>query len=242
MQNFGRAIQSGIDRSIAALPILARQQLNTKARQKLHSTLGTYMDAIQTSISDYVFVVEIDKDSWMANAIEVGVSGFDMKKGLLNSDKAKTNSEGKKYIRIPMGKATNRKADTMGTEKAQEYQKLIEHVMRKPKFGNSKLKHSSDGTVIETQRLITDEPKLQGFVRFRKLESAKKFYSGKTQGIAFQHVMFRTVSENPSKTGAVWEHPGIKPAHLLKGLERDLPMIFETLLDTNIQQELRDLL
>ena len=82
------------------------------------------------------------------------------------------------------------------------------------------------------------EAYLQGFYRFRKLDSAKTFYSGKTQGIAFQYVMFRTVSENPSKTGATWEHPGLKAAHILRDIEREMPQIFERLLDTNIQAEL----
>ena len=242
VRKFGMAIQNGLEKSAAALPIVVRQQITTKAKTKLHSTLEPYLDGIQTDIENMVFIVDIDKDNWLANALEVGVSPFDMKNGLLNSPKAKTGKSGKKYIHVPIMKDAKRKADTMGTEKSQEYQRLIEHVMRKPKYGASTLKHQSDGTVIETQKVITDEPKLQGFYRFRKLDSAKRFFSGKTQGIPFQHVMFRTVSENGSKTGADWSHPGIKALNIFKEIERELPQIFEKLLDSAIQAELRNLL
>lgn len=236
---FGAAIQSGLERSVAAFPILAQQQINAKAKNKLHSTYENYMDAVNINYEGHVLIIELDKNNWLANATESGASGFDIKKGLLNSPKAKTGKDGQKYISVPMQKDKNRSSASMGTEKGQEYQRLIEHVMRKPKFGLSNLQQGADGTVVESQKLITDEPKLQGFYRFRKLDSAKQFYSGKTQGIPFQHVMFRMVSEKGSKTGATWEHPGIKPAGIFRELERELPGIFETLLDTNIQNALK---
>lgn len=242
VKNFGMALQNGLEKSMSALPIITRQQIAAKAKNKFHSTLDTYLDGVQTHYEGMVFVVEIDKSNWLANALEVGISPFDMKQGLLNSPKAKTNKKGKKYISVPIAKDAKRKAGTMGTEKAQEYQRLIEHVMRKPKFGASTLKHQADGKVVEMQKLMTDEPKLQGFYRFRKLDSAKQFYSGKTGGVPFQHVMFRTVSESGSKTGATWEHPGLQPAGIFKSIEQELPRIFETLLDSAVQAELQALM
>lgn len=239
MLKFSQAIEAGVEKTIASLPIIARQQINSKARNKFHSTLETYMDAVQTKFDQNFFIIELEKDNWLANALEVGKSPYDMKNGLLNSPKAKMGKDGKRFIHIPIQKDAKRKSHTMGTEKAQEYQRLIEHVMRKPKYGASSVQHKADGTVIESQKLMTSEPKLQGMYRFRKLDSARTLFGGKTQGIPFQHVMFRTVSENPSKTGATWEHPGFSGANIFKAVERELPLIFETLLDQNIQSELQ---
>lgn len=241
IQNFGRAIQNGLEKSIQMLPILTRQHMETVAKRKLHSTLEPFMEGVSMYAENYVFVVELEKDNWLANAVEMGISGFDMKKGLLSSPKARIGKQGQRYLRVPMTKDPNRSAETMGTEKSQEYQKLIQHVMRKPKFSSSQIKSQHDGSVIEMQKLITDEPKLQGYYRGRKFSSASDFFSGNKKGKNFQHVMFRVVSEFPSKTGATWEHPGIKPANIFKDVERDLPQLFETLLDGSIQSELQSL-
>jgi hypothetical protein len=240
MQQFGQAIQTGLEQTISALPALTKQQIAVKARNKLHSTLDEYLDAVKMNVIDDIFIVELDKESWIANAVELGVSGFDMKKGMFNSPKAKISKEGFKYVHIPMSKDPKREASTHGTDKSQYYQRILDHVMRKPKFNRHQVKSNMDGSVTEIQKLITDEPEMQGLYRSRKFTSADKFHAGKG-GSKFQYVLLRTVSEKNSAEGK-FVHPGITAANIFKDLERDIHMIFETLLDKNIQENLRDIL
>ena len=237
LQGFARAIQTGLEQSISALPALTKQQISVKARNKLHSSLEEYLDSVKISFSDYIFIVELDKESWLANAVETGVDGFEMTKGFFNSPKAKMSKDGFKYLRIPMSVDPKRKADTMGTEKAQYYQRMIDHALRKPKFQQHSVSADMKGGILEVQKLITDTPEAQGLLRARKFKSADD-YNTKKGGSKFQYMLLRTVSEKGSLTGAKWSHPGIEPANIFKELERDLPDIFERLLDENIKREL----
>lgn len=238
MQAYGKAIQDGLEQTIQVLPAIARQQITAKAKGRLNSSLEEYLAAINTSYQDYVFVMELDKDSWLANAVEIGVDGFDMTRGFFNSPKAKMSKEGFKYLHIPIDVDKNKSADSANTAKAQEYQRLIQQVLRKPKFNNSSVSAKADGSVIEIQKLETDVPEMQGMYRSRKFRTADDFHS-KKRGSNFQYMLLRTVSEKGSKTGARFQHPGIEPANLFKQLERDLPELFETMLDDNIRENLK---
>lgn len=239
---FGQALENGLNTTLQVLPVYTKQQIHMKAKRKLKTTLDTYMDGVETKFEDMIFIVGMDKDNWLANALEVGVSPFDMKQGLLNSPHAKRNKQGQKYIRVPIQKEKDRQPSTLGTQKQQEYQRLINTVMNKPKFGNKQYKISETGSVTETQKIINNVPELQGFYRFRQFEDMKAPFSSKSKGVPYQYVLFRTVSEKRSKTGATWEHPGLKALNIYKELEQELPKIFETLLEQNIQQELAAML
>lgn len=239
MRQLKDALQVGLDKTVATFPIIVRQQIEQKAKRKLKTSLHEYLDNVNVGYDGMVLIIDINRDSWLANAVELGVSAFDIKKGMFESPKAKVGKKGQKYMHIPMQKDVHLKPEDMGTEKSQEYQRIIQHVMQKPKFGASKNKMQHDGSILQTQKLITDEPMLQGFYRFRKLQSAEQLHGNKSKGVPFQHVMFRTVSESPSKTGAEWNHPGINPAHILKSLEPELPDLFNSLLYGNLNEEIK---
>jgi len=238
LKAYVNAITAGVDRSIHMLPIIARQKIAAKAKGKLNSTYDNYMNAVSSKIHDNILIIEIDKDNWLANATESGMSAYDMKEGLLNGKNAKISKKGHRYASVPMGKNKNTEPSRMGTPKQEEYQRIIQKVMNKPKYGKQRLKHNQDGSLTESQQVVSNE--IKGLYRIRKHKSAKDFFSGNSKG-KYGLVMFRTVSENGSLTGATWEHPGIKPANILKQLEKELPEIFEVLLETNIEAELKGL-
>lgn len=229
------AINNGVNNAMVALPVIANQTIKAKAKQKLGSTYDNYMNSIKQSMSETIFVIEIDEENWLANAVEAGADSFGMKEGLLNSRNAKINKEGFKYARVPIGK---KEGANPGTEKGKEYQKLVDFVMNKPKFGTKTYKLNQDGSVIESQKVETDESVLQGLYRFRVHDSPADAYSSGSNASSYSLVLFRTVSEGGSKTGATWEHPGIKPAHIMRDVERELPTIFEALLDESISKEI----
>jgi len=233
------ALSAGVERTAELVPIVVRQKMAAKAKLKLNSTYQNYMNALSSKMEGYILVIEIDQKNWLANATESGIDKFNMKEGLLNSKSAKISKKGHRYARIPIGKDPNRAEGSHGTEKANEYQKLINHVMKKPKFGGSSLKMMQDGSLLESQKLITDQPKAKGLVRFRVHQSAQSFHSGKSRG-KFGYALFRTVSENGSMTGATWDHPGIKASNILRDIGSAIPEIIETLLETNIEIELTE--
>ena len=230
-----QAVQSGLDKFQSMLPLLVKQEIKSQAKRKLNATFDQYMDSVKIKYSNFLLVVELDREDWLSNAVESGTGSFDLKNMLQTSKKTKTSKLGYKYMRIPMGKQKNGKP---GTDKGKEFQDKINQVLMKPKYGISKLKNLMSGQVVESQKILSDDPSLQGFYRTRVFESAQEFHSGKkpTWGL----VLFRTISENPaSKTGAKWIHPGIKPVHILRSTERWLDQSIPNLLNSFIEAEVK---
>lgn len=238
VQAYLQAIGDGLEKFTISVPYYVRQQINLEARRKLDSTAQHYKDAVSVRVVDSVLVVELDKDDWLANAVESGVGQFDMKKGLLASQKARRGKSGYKYIRIPMEKK-KKAIDGTKSDKSEDFQAKINQVLMKPKVGLSKFKIMMDGKVAESQKITTDDPALQGFYRTRMHENAQAAYSKKSKG-TWQYVLFRTISENPkSKTGATWQHPGIKPVNIMRSTEAWIEQSLPALLDSFIETEVK---
>lgn len=237
LKNYGKALEDGIQKFADSLPVFTKQQIRRKARTRLNSTFDEYMSATSVKMRNYVLLVEIDKDSWIANAVESGIGQFDMKPGFFNSPKAKTSKKGYRYMHIPIGVEKGGKGSS--TESGQEFQKKINEVLMKPKYGIKKLKLLMNGAVQETQEVLTPDPLLKGLYRSRQYESSEDYHSG-TKRPKWEFILFRTVSENPESKGK-WQHPGIKPVHILKDTERWLQGNVETLLNGFIEAEMETL-
>src|SRR5690349_12278179 len=85
--NYVAAMRRGLDKFANMLPILTEQHMSKIADDKLNSTRDTFMDAVKVSMNNYVLVVELDKDNWLANAVESGADPFNMKETHLNGEK-----------------------------------------------------------------------------------------------------------------------------------------------------------
>lgn len=235
LNNYLQALQAGVNKFVSALPLYTKQHIAQEAKRKLHTTREAYLDAVNVRMDNYILVVELDKDSWIANAVETGADAFNMKKGLVNSSKAKVSKKGHRYLRVPINKDKNAPG---GTDKSQEYHAKLNEILLKPKFGLKTLKQQIDGSVVETQKILTNDKAMGGLYRTRSHKSAEAFHSGKSKP-TWQYIMFRTVSENPiSKTGAKWDHPGIKPVHIFRSTEQWLNNTIDSLLDSFIKSEL----
>ena len=231
LQQYTQGVSNGINNFLKSYPVLVNQQLQTIANKKLQSSKQEYIDNTDVYYDkDYVLVVEVNKDSWLANAVESGASAFDIKTGLLNSDKAKLSSKMFKYIRVPMQKNLSWES---GTAKGQEYQDHIKKALESPMFMLSNWKQQASGEVMEYQKLVTDDPLLSGFYRTR---TYKSFEETKTKKPQWGYVMFRTVSERSDPNS--WQHPGIEKKEILKDLERWMHQSVDILLENFIQSEL----
>jgi len=91
------ALDSAVNKFINAAPLLVQQHINSLAKNKLNTTYDAYMSAVSSKMSGSVLVVELDKDNWLANAVESGASAFDMK-CIVSKDSKVYTSEGKKPI------------------------------------------------------------------------------------------------------------------------------------------------
>lgn len=230
---FADALETGVDKFTRAVPVYTQQQLKVEARKRLNSTAQHYIDHTKVSMKDYVLVVTLDKDDWLTKALENGTGAFSMKDMLARSPKAKISKDGFRYMSIPMGKTKDAKS---GTEKGQEFQKRINDALQQPKYGIRKLKTLMTGQVVETQQVLTTDPMLRGFYRTRMFEDAGAYHTAK--GRQWQHVLFRTMSENPASLSQ-WEHPGIKPANILRAVDRWLDQNLEPLLESFLEAEVR---
>lgn len=236
MENYVDAIQSGVEKFSDMLPLLVNSQIQKEANKKLDTTKSNYLNSLNIKVENSVLIVEIDKDNWLANAVESGISPFNMKDGHLKSPKAKIGKSGYRYMRIPIGKKESPVKDHL-SEISQEYQRRINEVLsNKPKFSLSKTTVKPTGQVYESQKLMTTDPMLQGFYRTRVHESVEAVYSGKSKP-KWEFVMFRTMSENPLSRSK-WDHPGIQGNYILKSTERWLINSIDDIVDEFIKAEI----
>ena len=235
LEEYTKALKTGIDTFTQALPVFTQKQIETEARRQLNSTRDNFLSAVTAKVDNYVLVVELDPDNWLANAVENGISGFDMREGLLNGKNAKISKKGFRYASIPMDKDPNR--DPSGSPEAQDIQSRIQEVLLKPKYDRMKVTMNTDGTMYQSQKVVHDDAKVQGLYRTRKFDSPSEFHSGKKPN--WQFVMFRTISDNPlSASAGGWQHPGIKPANIFRKTERWLYDAIDPMLEGFIKSEL----
>lgn len=234
MNNYAEALNRGVDKFIRAVPIYTKQQLKAETNKRLNSTADHFLDHAKVKMSNYILIVELDQDDWLTMALESGIGAFDMKAKMLASAKSKVSKKGYRYRVIPLGKQKG--ADGGSTEKGQEFQKKINEVLDKPKFGIKKLKTLMTGAIQESQQILTDDPMVKGLYRTRKFESAAAYHGGKSKP-RWDHVMFRVMSENPEARGQ-WIHPGIKPANILRAVDTWLGQNLEPLLESFLDAEI----
>jgi len=234
IQNYATAIQSGFEKFVQSSPFFAKQHIERQARKKLNSTRDQYLEAVKTKLVDNCLIIELDPDSWIANAVESGADAFNMKKGMLKSGKAKMSKAGYRYMVVPIGK----KKDAPGgkTEKSQDFQQRVNQALGNNKLGLKRLKAMVSGQIVESQQVMSDDPGLGGLYRFRTFESAEAYHSGKKP--QWQHVLFRVISENPLAKGK-WDHPGIQPVHIFRDTERFLMQNLPTMLDGFLEAEVK---
>jgi hypothetical protein len=232
-ERYASAIQRGFDKFVASYPVILQQQLKSIATRKLHTTKQQYLDAIQSKMQEeYVLVIELDKDAWLANALEKGCSPFDMKEGHLKSPKAKISKEGFRYRVIPISKDKSG-GSASSNPKSQALKQKIQDVLIKPKFAFRKLKLHMDGSVSTSEAVKTNDPDIKGLYRIRhyKTPALAEAKQGSTS-----YVMFRVMSEKPGS--AEWMHPGLPGVNCFRDLDLFINQTFGPMMVDMIQAEI----
>ncbi len=208
LENYLEALETGTSKAIAATPMLIRQEFASQARRSLSTSFSEYMAALDIRLTDGVLVVDLD-GSWLAEAVEDGLSAFDMKETLLKSPKAKISKKGNKYMHVPL--PVSKTKPNASTDKAIALQEKIKEALNDPVFFNSKVSMTPEGAYRKMEQLSTTEPELKGLYKVQGFKSKDALNEG--QASYTQYMMFRTISNNPFAKSK-WEHPGIESRKL----------------------------
>jgi len=236
LKAYGKAMETAFERTVEVLPTMAIQYTTLKANEKLETSKDEYLNALSAEIKGDVMIVEIDANNWVANAVEAGSDPFDMKRKHLQSPKARFSKSGFKYLIIPMGKDPNQRGPS--TTKGQLYQKKLKEVLHKPSLGQSFLKHLPNGKIAEMQQVLTADPMMKGLYKTRTFDNAAEMKNTKKK---WGYVLFRIMSDNPKSVGK-WEHPGIRPQHILKDTEKWIHNNIGDIYESILQEELDNFL
>ena len=264
LQQYVGAVQSGIYRASLEFRDLVEQHIETQAKSKLHSSRDNYLQAINVSMESYVLIVEMDKDNWLACAVEDGVKSWDMNappngKGHLAGPNAKTGKSGYKYVRIPIGKEAGAKPGPMVGDRGKRIQEKINAVMKRPqivpgRMGNVSQLHTKmgnqyvagvlpGGQIIESQKIATDDPEISGLYRSRIFSNSQEYHSKQESKKGMPKwllTMFRTISENPLSKH--WIHPGIQGVKIFPDTEQWANMALGPILEKNINEALQKMI
>lgn len=238
-ENYVNALEDAVDRAISSAPLLIRQEFAAQARKNLKTSMEEYMAALDIKLEENVLIVDLDKASWLANAVENGASEFDMKKTHLNGPNVKISKKGHRYTAIPMSIYKD-KGPIAGTDKAQALQEKIRAALKDPVFSTPRFSQSKDGSAIVIERLLTSDPALKGMVRTSSFGSMDDLSKGKRPRNV-QYTLFRTMSENPLSKSK-WIHPGIKPRKLFPRVQNFAETTMVDLLADIIKTEMEDFL
>jgi len=177
-----------------------------EAKKSLKATRKEYQDAILIgSRGRFTGVAYLNPAAWLPNALEVGLSAFDMKQGFLKSPKVKLNKKGEPFLTIPFRFASS---GSVGESSAFSgiLPPEIERSARASGRNGLQLKNISSKHQIPKSASLR---KKMDSVTFKKMESNQKtsIYQGlkKTKG---GFVNFRRVSLNSVKHS--WNHPGFE--------------------------------
>lgn len=233
------ALQSAVDKAIISTPLLVRQEFAAQARKNLKTSMEEYMASLDIKLLDTVVVVDLDKTSWLANAVEDGTDSWNMKETHLNGPNVKYSKKGHKYIRIPLP-AYKDKGPIAGTDKAQSLQEKINAALKDPSFSLPKISQNRDGSLMVVERLITADPALKGMIRTSSFGSADDLAGGKRPRNV-QYTLFKTMSQNPTSLSQ-WIHPGIRSRKLFPKVQTWAEITLTDLLTDIIKTEMEDFL
>lgn len=175
--------------------------------------------------------VYMNPTAWLPNALEIGFPAFDMKIGMLNSRKAKTGKDGKRYLIIPFRFG----APTSLAENEVFSGKLPSSIHEVAKSTGKPVKMND----IPSEYHIPQSAELRNAIKSLDTESAKKAVEGQAMTSIYEGVQkrggvymnFRVVSDNsPSER---FMHPGFEARELSdKALRKlDIPMSVDQSID-----------
>lgn len=217
-------------RSLAGLAKAAQAEWIRIAQERLRSSREMYVDGLRRADSFSVTSLDGEKAyaisliGRMPNAIELGMSPFDMKgvrPGWLGGGKAKTAKDGTKYITVPMRHSTSSDARLAYTGKAAMADLKTELKKTVASYGLDRMVRTASGQVVTGPvKRVPKDPDvhryLQGLTRIQTATGGMT-KSGMQRGSSTL-MTFRRMSEKSSPES--WMHPGLEARNILGDVEK----------------------
>lgn len=226
------AILIGIQKFLDFLPIYTKQQISVVAKRKLDSTYQEYINAVSMEYQGDLFVIELDPDNFLANALEDGVDSFSLKNRFKNNKgKFKVSKEGFLYQHIPMSKSKAYLKNQAENTTISNYDANILRIMNRNETKLYKTNNNLDGTVTTIEQYTN----LSGFYKIKKYKTTEDFIKKKAGHTT--NVLFRTMSNNPESQGK-WQHPGLDAKKIFPESEILINNNVQNIFDQIINNEL----
>lgn len=199
-----QAIKDGVKLASA----MAYAHANELARERLHSRLTTFLDALRyKEVSEGIWAIELDES---ATWIDDGMKPHDMKPDLLRKN-AKIGKDGQRYKVIPFSHSKNPQDQT---DKEKGYADQIKAELKKRKIPLKKVELNADGSprIGKIHGFNIDSARPSPKASHPALSGVNIYQRKDNNGnIRKDIVTFRVVS---SKQTDKWFHPGLKPANI----------------------------
>ncbi len=242
---FCRALEKGlyvgVSKFQATVPAMVKAEIQAIAMngpKKLTSTLQHYLDAVSVEFKGANFVVEIDPDDWLANALEEGVKPWNMMDTHLKN--AKISKDGYRYKVIPLKIKKGAPVNPNSGDNSKRIQEKLIKALKNPrwnKVGQWGTRTMMDGSIKKMSRLKTEDPDISGLYKIDKFRDVAHMQSGKRSSKT-NYMMFRTMTDNPKGGIGKWEHPGIEARHIFPQLQQWFETTGEKWLNELIEKEL----
>ena len=227
-----------------AVAASARAHWIQMAQSELRSSARAYVDAIQEVQADETLVRSIALASaWLPSAVEAGVDEWDLRDTLLTSPKAKTGSDGGKYMRVPFRHATPGSLEHVGRPMGSSYGPP--GMASRGLFGELSADHAREfGEAVygEAKKLRGKQRLGVGTAGAPKLapHHATDIYAGMQRrsatkvnartGRASAHTQYMTFRTISTKNPQGWMHPGIEPRKFTERVGEHVREVFGEML------------
>ena len=212
-----------------------------EAKDNLGSTRSQYIAALgMEKIDNHTSVIFLDPEAWLPNAIEQGVSSFDMKPGFLSSSKVKYTKDGSPFLTIPFRFATPGSIGESTAFAGVMPQSIYDKVRQQVPNSREQLKLSDIPSEFHIPKSISLRNTLKsiGYDSLSKKEPRTSIYEGlqRTTGgyINFRRVSLRSDADR-------WVHPGFQAKDLARLAEQKVQSRIPDIVDNALDNFLANL-
>lgn len=227
LENLAAEVQEEFDQAIRDTANAAYATITAKAQQELNSTRQDYLRGLSfEDLGNNTYLIVLEGD--FANALEKGYSGFDVRTGMLNSEKivgvgsragqpwVQKGAKGQKYAHVPFEHRPHSKAP-QAADLNQAIKKLT--AMNRSGMEQKLTKVFKDASGKPLEGRVASVKKVEGFPQLDGIAKYQKIYKNESTGketVQSVYMTFRTVSEN----GDSWRHPGFGGLHAFDEAEK----------------------
>lgn len=227
LEDLSYEVENDLQEAIANVVAAGYDSIVGSAQLELHSSRQDYLSGLsfhKLGGNEYLILLE----GKFPNALEEGYSGFDVKEGMLNSNKVvnvgtrsgqpwvQKAEDGHKFAHVPFQhRPFSKEAKSADIGQAIKKLKATNQQGVEQKF--TKLFKDNDGNPMQGKVAVVKEVK--GFPELDRITKYQKVYKNEKTGkesVQSLYMTYRTVSEN----GGDWTHPGYAGLHAFDDAEK----------------------